>query len=502
MVDVLLIAEGTYPYIRGGVSSWIDELLNGLKEFKFGVIFLGGKREDYEEIQYEFPSNLVYYSEIFLFDKLRKTPAKIKKVKSKGLIKELENFHFWFKRNLYKTDAIPSTLKNLNFYLKTLNLNYFLYSKEAWNFIVEMYSNFANYTPFIDYFCNIRNIHLPLFSVASVALQIPDFKVVHSPSTGYAGFLGSILAYNKKKAFIITEHGIYTRERKIDILNTDILSDRRLFLYKNPEEIDPIKETWIEFFTILSKLAYDEADFIVSLFENAKKIQIMYGANSKKCRVIPNGVDFEKFYSLLEKRPQEIPKIVALIGRVVPIKDIKTFIKSIKIASLEIPQIEGWIVGPIDEDPEYYNECLKFVSVLGLEEKIKFTGYKNIEEILPKIGLVTLTSISEGMPLIILEALASGVPCVTTDVGACKQILYGGIDEKDFTIGKAGEIVPIGDPEKTAKAYIELLTNKTLWKNYQKNGIERIKRYYTKEKLFDSYRNLYKEAIKVGRYRF
>ncbi len=66
-IDVMLIAEGTYPYIRGGVSSWIHELINGLPEFNFGVVFLGSRPEDYSEIKYQLPDNLVYLSVDYLF---------------------------------------------------------------------------------------------------------------------------------------------------------------------------------------------------------------------------------------------------------------------------------------------------------------------------------------------------------------------------------------------------------------------------------------------------
>lgn len=502
MVDVLLIAEGTYPYIRGGVSAWIDTLIRGLKEINFGLIFLGGRKKDYNGFKYDFPSNLIYYSEIFLFDELeRKKSRSYKLIKKKGMKEKLRDFHIWFKKNIFTKNPFPSELKNIDFYFKTIDINYFLYSKEAWEFIIEMYNNFAVYIPFIDYFWNIRNLHLPIFSVTSITSQLPDFKIIHSPSTGYAGFLGSLLSYHRKKPLIITEHGIYTRERKIDIFNADFLTDKRFFMYKNLGDIDHIQEIWIEFFISIGKFCYETADFIVSLFEEAKNIQILYGADSKKCRIIPNGVDLEKFTSLLAKRSHKIPKIIALIGRVVPIKDIKTFIKAIKIVSYQIPEIEGWVVGPTEEDPDYYKECLKLVSALNLENRIKFKGFVKTEEILSQVGLVTLTSISEGMPLVILEALAGGVPCVTTDVGACRQILYGGIDEEDKKIGKAGEITPIANPESIAKAYIELLCNENLWKEYQKNGIERVKKYYSQEKMFQNYLNLYKEALALGRNR-
>ena len=39
-VDVMLFSEGTYPYVKGGVSSWILQLMKGLPEYSFGVCFV------------------------------------------------------------------------------------------------------------------------------------------------------------------------------------------------------------------------------------------------------------------------------------------------------------------------------------------------------------------------------------------------------------------------------------------------------------------------------
>jgi len=40
-VDIMLFSEGTYPYVKGGVSGWILQLMKGLPEFSFGVCFIG-----------------------------------------------------------------------------------------------------------------------------------------------------------------------------------------------------------------------------------------------------------------------------------------------------------------------------------------------------------------------------------------------------------------------------------------------------------------------------
>lgn len=164
-----------------------------------------------------------------------------------------------------------------------------------------------------------------------------------------------------------------------------------------------------------------------------------------------------------------------------------------------IPTVEGWIVGPEDEDPEYAKECHFLVESLGLQENIKFLGFQNIKDILPKTGILTLTSISEGMPLVVIEGFAAGVPAVTTDVGSCSQLVYGGLDEEDKKLGKAGEVVPIANPEALAKAYIKLLTNPEEWYRYQRTALERVKRYYSLEKFLNRYRKLYNEALKQWR---
>ncbi|WP_261887424.1 DUF3492 domain-containing protein [Vibrio aerogenes] len=41
--DVILVLEGTYPYVRGGVSSWVHQLIHGLPSVTFELVFLGGR---------------------------------------------------------------------------------------------------------------------------------------------------------------------------------------------------------------------------------------------------------------------------------------------------------------------------------------------------------------------------------------------------------------------------------------------------------------------------
>jgi glycosyltransferase involved in cell wall biosynthesis len=183
-----------------------------------------------------------------------------------------------------------------------------------------------------------------------------------------------------------------------------------------------------------------------------------------------------------------------LIGRIVPIKDIKTFIRAMPTILSQLPGAEGWLIGPDDEDKEYAQECRDLVLELALEENVHFLGFQKISDVLPRLGVLVLTSISEAFPLVILEAYASGLPIVATDVGACREIIEGKSDE-DRALGCAGIVVPIANPEAIAEAVITLLTDKNRWHLAKKAGIQRVENYYTQSRMLDDYKTIYDQVL-------
>ena len=496
-VDILIVAEGTYPYVKGGVSSWIHQLISGLPEFTFGVIFLGSIREDYGDIAYKLPNNLMHLEVHFLFERIveESKKSKISQIKvEEDVLDYLREIHEYFR--LAKDGRIQKKIKDIVLVLENIGEDFFLHHEYSWELIKEQYAKFCPDESFVDYFWTVRNMHTPIWKITGLYKNVVKAKVVHSPSTGYAGLLGSLIKYYKKVPFILTEHGIYTRERKIDTMLADWIVGKKIQIHKNIGETEYIRELWVRFFIGLGKIAYDAADVIISLFNTAREIQISYDAPPEKTMIVPNGVDIKRLAQLREKRSPGVPKVITLLGRVVPIKDIKTFIKAMRIVVNKLPEAEGWIVGPEDEDVDYAQECHRLADALGLSEKVKFLGFQNIADILPKTGILTLTSISEGMPLVVLEAFAAGVPVVSTDVGACRQLIYGGIDEEDIKIGKAGEVTQIANSEALARAYLKFLLDEEEWKKAQKAAIERIERYYAQDDFLNNYRKLYYEVMR------
>jgi glycosyltransferase involved in cell wall biosynthesis len=150
--------------------------------------------------------------------------------------------------------------------------------------------------------------------LAKLVRDLPKTKVFHAPSTGYAGFLGTLASYDTKRPFLLTEHGIYTRERKIDMLNADWIEYKKPTLLQQPEEFNYVKKMWVDFFQHIGKFSYNRAELILSLFSAAKEIEISLGAKREKTRVIPNGVDVDRLNeAFLQRDNASSKKVVTLI---------------------------------------------------------------------------------------------------------------------------------------------------------------------------------------------
>ncbi len=183
--------------------------------------------------------------------------------------------------------------------------------------------------------------------------------------------------------FILTEHGIYTKERKIDLSQAEWIRDVSDKVSTNlNDQLGYIRKLWIRFFESLGRLAYQQGDPIISLYLGNRQRQFVDGADPARTHIVPNGIDPQLFEGALAARPKDVPMMMGLVGRVVPIKDIKTFIRAMRSVSEVVPNVEGWIVGP-EEDPAYVTECRELVSSLGLESCVKFLGFQNVNDTLP-----------------------------------------------------------------------------------------------------------------------
>ncbi len=497
-VDVALLLEGTFPYVAGGVSSWVNQIIRAFPDLTFAVVFIGSRRSDYGDMRYALPDNVKHIETHYLHDDLGgSTSAHERKAGMRG-----DEAGFACMSALH--DAFRTGGGDvLELFGQAcgdirpggrVSLEAFLRSEASWDIVTDRYRKYCSDPSFVDYFWTVRIMHQPLWQLARVAHGLVPAKVYHSVSTGYAGFLGAMLAQSTGRPLVLSEHGIYTKERKIDLYQNEWIRDNRNVFQKDPSELSYFRQLWIRFFEWLGRLTYGAADPIIALYEINRLRQIADGAPPGRTCNIPNGVAIQRLAPLRALRPARVPPVLCLIGRVVPIKDIKTFIRAMRRVVNRMPEVEGWIAGPADEDPAYAEECRNLVDSLGLQENVRFLGMQKIDELMPRIGLVVLSSISEALHMVVLEGFAAGVPAVSTDVGSCRQLIQG-LGDEDEALGVAGRVVGIADPQALADAALDLLADTDAWTAAQQAGIARVERYYSDSRMFGRYREVYTEAL-------
>ncbi|MBI3017237.1 MAG: GT4 family glycosyltransferase PelF [Deltaproteobacteria bacterium] len=247
MTDVCLILEGTYPYVAGGVSVCVYNLIKNLSNVSFSIVHIAPSGDSVKEFKYPIPKNVKEFHELFLFDFDFPSPRRFKKNQlTQEAVSLLIEFHrqarkgnFSLFPKLYERFFHPKT--------KVFEIEDLLYSKESWKVMTQLYTESGLQADFADFFWNARFIYLPVFKILSA--PIPKAKIYHTMCTGYAGLYGCVAKHLYGKPFFLTEHGIYTDERKMDITQAEwlptLLSESELKARRDPGFF---KQWWISFF--------------------------------------------------------------------------------------------------------------------------------------------------------------------------------------------------------------------------------------------------------------
>lgn len=493
-VDVCLVVEGCYPFITGGVSTWLDWLIRTQPDRTFGVVALVADESE-REVMFELPDNLAFLQIVALDQKLEKPGFRAARLDRERLEKDvfglLRGADMDCFASLVRTISEPCKRKFLSGLAPVaVTRSDLLSSFTTWEVMVSCYERLAPHSSFVDFFWAWRNLMGGLFSV--LCAPTPPARSYHAISTGYAGLFAAAAAARTSRPAIITEHGIYTNERRIDLIMAEWISD---MIDRGVTGIDDrmdVRDFWINAFSSFARVTYGYATKITTLYGENQLFQKALGATEQKLEVIPNGIDFARFASL--RRDRQKRPTVGMIGRVVPIKDVEAFIASAAIVRRRYPDVEFLILGPTTEDAEYFEVCKQKVEDLGLRNTVKFLGQVDITAYLPRIDVLVLTSISEAQPLVLLEAGAAGVPCVATDVGSCREIIEGPEGEEP-AIGAGGIIVPPMNTPAIAEAVLRFIGDDDLRSQCGARLRQRVERHFTSEASSGRYADLYASVV-------
>jgi len=215
-----------------------------------------------------------------------------------------------------------------------------------------------------------------------------------------------------------------------------------------------------------------------------------FGVPREKIRLIYRGVDLKEFqFSSKTRSSGNKEKIIAIIGRISPIKGHAHFIKSLPGILSEFPRARAWIIGEAPAHrKQYLKDLKKLVKKLNLSNSVEFKGNMgNIAQVLKKVDLLVMaTTTQEAFGRVIIEAGAVGVPVVAAKVGGITEIVE---HEKE------GLLVEPSNPHAIAQAALRLLSSRKLADLCVENLRKKVEKEFSLNVLVKKTIKVYEEAL-------
>ena len=242
-------------------------------------------------------------------------------------------------------------------------------------------------------------------------------------------------------------------------------------------------------FRRLETMLASAADALVAVSESVKQDLVDLGiAGAAKIRVIPLGLELE---ALAGELPRGVLRaeagiaaqapLVGMVGRLVPIKDVPTFLAAARHVLERRPEVRFALVGDGEERPALEALC----GTLGLRDAVHFLGWRReLASVYGDLDIVVNASRNEGTPVALIEALAAARPVVATAVGGTPDLI--GHDER-------GRLVPPGEPLALARAVLETLEESAAARRRALAGREHVMSLHSSQRLIRDVDALYRE---------
>lgn len=506
-VDVAIVMESTYPYLKGGVSAVVHDIITGNPDKTFGIIHIAWDSEAPHTDLYGMPSNVAWVRVLYLsmaehrddFLAARPRDLRMSRAQRRALSRRLlgalielattgDGEEVW---RLIDEGMSPAT--------RRYPLWALLGTQEFMEAFREMMPDLG--MPLSELFWCLRDF----FSLAHAVLAdpVPRAAVYHAHTTGYASLLAAAAARQHGASFLLTEHNLYVRDTVNTLLERRMDLPVRLSDYRD-FDVTARERMWMAWWIEMGRLCYPRADLMTYLYPRAIEEAKDLGGIPDKSVVLPNGLDVEEFDALWSARREAIERIHAegdrhlwrlvYIARVVPIKGLLDLIEAVEIMRERGMGIHLDVCGPTEHVPEYYERCTARIVELGLQDVITIRGTVRVRELLDEFDLFVLPSYNEGLPVVSLETMGAGIPTVSSDVGALRSVVEDPIEADDGGfIGPCGLMLTPGDPALLAERIHQVISNPGLYEDMCRAARRRVETAFNLGLVNATYNRIYND---------
>ncbi len=478
-IDVLLTTEGTYPYVTGGVSTWAHQLVTGLTEKNFVLYSVVANTN--LAVRYDPPPNLIQTVQVPLWGtednaEFNPRPGWIARRLRRPGRRFDEEFLPAYAQLVISValgeggpDDLVAALCALSSYADRYSLKLAMRDGRTWRLFRDtlaahpLYQQLSTFEA-VDLARSVYRYLAPLDYPA----QLP--RVVHSSAAAFCAIPAVVLRERWKIPFLLTEHGVYYRERLIALGRNQTKSPYRAFLSN--------------FYAAVVAMAYSRADLVAPVARFNATWEMRLGVDEAKIHPMPNGVDPERFPLTRQAGTGTGPLVLVAVARLERLKDIHTLLRAFAIVRTRIPGVQLHIHGP-ESDAAYSRSCYALAEQLGLGGSCTFRGpAADVGRVLNEGDIAVLSSISEGFPFAAVEALMAGRPMVATEVGGVPEVVKS----------PYGRLVAPGRPSELADGICEMARNREDLARLGELGRQAMLDSYTLDVFLDGYRWLYEEV--------
>jgi glycosyltransferase involved in cell wall biosynthesis len=182
-------------------------------------------------------------------------------------------------------------------------------------------------------------------------------------------------------------------------------------------------------------------------------------------------------------------QVVGCVGRLVPWKGQRVFLRALARVAVGHPRLRALIVGAPEPGGEgYARELAELARTLGLGARVTFLGFRaDVLRLLAAMDvLVHASTDPEPFGRVLIEGMAAGKVVIGTDAGAVPEIIEDGV---------TGMLVPVGDEGAMAQAIARALDHPQEGAALGGAARQAVERRFTTAQYVQGVQRVYKEIL-------